>query len=513
MADSTMNSVHMLRSTMENLSSADFKKFKHHLKDKGQISWSKLENADRDDMVDLIVETYTKEHCCQTVHTILKKMNLNQNAQNLERELTRENSDMDTFSAGVIHALIHALVHENSCTLIIKCYYFHIYLPEERHHTHLFCSLHKRKLELFCQEDQQLVCLECRDLHLGHKFSPISEVATDVKEDLRVKLKEKLRASEKAKGQCYETAAYIKTQTKDTERQIKEKFEKLHQFLQDEEAARIAALREEEEQKIQMMKEKIEKMSREISSLSDTIRAIEEEMGADDITFLQNYKSTVERAQCTLQDPERVSGALINVAKHLGNLKFRVWEKLQEIVQYVPVILDPNTAYPKLILSEDLTSVRLNKEIQQELPDNPERFDKWASVLGSEGINSGTHCWDVDLGQNRSWALGVATESFLRKGDYLTRSGHWCMCYGYKQYAARAPPLPLSSLTVQQKPQRIRVQLDWDRGELSFSDPDNNTHLHTLKARFMEKVFPFFSTTHNLRMLPVKTAASAEQLS
>ncbi|XP_076118988.1 E3 ubiquitin-protein ligase TRIM35-like [Alosa pseudoharengus] len=83
-----------------------------------------------------------------------------------------------------------------------------------------------------------------------------------------------------------------------------------------------------------MMKEKIEKMSRDISSLSDAIRAIEEQMGADDVTFLQNYKSTVERAQCTLQDPERVSGALINVAKHLGNLKFRVWEKMQAKVQY-----------------------------------------------------------------------------------------------------------------------------------------------------------------------------------
>ncbi|KAJ8357800.1 hypothetical protein SKAU_G00205940 [Synaphobranchus kaupii] len=37
-------------------------------------------------------------------------------------------------------------------------------------------------------------------------------------------------------------------------------FEKLQQFLKDEEAARITALREEEEQKSQMMKEKIEKI-------------------------------------------------------------------------------------------------------------------------------------------------------------------------------------------------------------------------------------------------------------
>lgn len=55
--------------------------------------------------------------------------------------------------------------------------------------------------------------------------------------------------------------------------------------------ARLAAVREEEEQKSQMMKEKIEKMSREITSLSDTIRAIEGAMGADDITFLQVFFS------------------------------------------------------------------------------------------------------------------------------------------------------------------------------------------------------------------------------
>lgn len=76
-------------------------------------------------------------------------------------------------------------------------------------------------------------------------------------------------------------------QAERTEKQIHEEFEKLHQLLHDEESVRITALREEEEQKSQMMKEKIEKMSSEISSLSHTIRVIEKQMTAEDVSFLQ----------------------------------------------------------------------------------------------------------------------------------------------------------------------------------------------------------------------------------
>ncbi|XP_076119242.1 zinc-binding protein A33-like isoform X2 [Alosa pseudoharengus] len=372
----------------------------------------------------------------------------------------------------------------------------------------VLCSLHSEKLKLFCLEDKQPVCLVCQTSkkHKNHTFSPIDEAAQD-----RKPLQKKLETFEEVKLICDQTASHIKTQAQHTERQIKEEFEKLHQFLRDEEAARIAALREEEEQKSQMMKEKIEKMSREISSLSDTIRAIEEKMGADDITFLQSYKSTVERAQCTLQDPERVSGALINVAKHLGNLKFSVWEKMQEIVQYTPVTLDPNTAHPHLILSEDLTSVRLGDE--QQLPDNPERVDHYPCVLGSEGFNSGTHCWDVEVGENTGWNVGVMTESLQRKGYIFSSSGRWRVWYDGAVYRAAASLHASTLLTVQQKLQRIRVQLDWDRGELSFSDPDNNTHLHTLTHTFTERVFPYFYTPRNvpLRMLPVKASVRVEQ--
>ncbi|XP_028847088.1 zinc-binding protein A33-like [Denticeps clupeoides] len=289
------------------------------------------------------------------------------------------------------------------------------------------------------------------------------------------------------KVSCDETAGKIKIQTQHTERRIKEEFEKLRQFLRDEEAARIAALREEEEQKSHMMKEKIEKMSREISSLSDTIRAIEEEMGAEDVSFLQNYRTTITRTQCRLEHPERLSGALIYVEKHLENLKFTVWEKMQEIIHYTPVTLNPITVHPLLVLSEDLTSVRFSDE-RQKLPDNPERFDLYGAVLGSEGFNSGTHCWDVDVRGNTRWVLGVMTESAERKGSVYSRSGIWYMFYYAGKCYAGSTPKPETLLSFNRKLQKIRVTLDWDGGKLSFSDAVNNTQLHTHTHTFTESL-------------------------
>ncbi|XP_030642404.1 tripartite motif-containing protein 35-like [Chanos chanos] len=377
------------------------------------------------------------------------------------------------------------------------------------------CSQHREKLKLFCVDDKQLVCLVCRDSnkHTNHKFKPVDEAALDRREELKTALKplqEKLKIFEKLKRTCDQTAEHIKSQAKHTERQIKEEFEKLHQFLRDEEAARIAAVREEEEQKSQMMKEKIEEMSRDNSHLSDSIRALEEEIKAEDISFLKNFEDTKKRAQCTLQDPHMLSGSLIHVAKHLGNLKFRVWEKMQEIVEYTPVILDPNTAEARLILSEDLTSVRYS--VRQQLPDNPERFDSGVFVLGSEGFNSGTHCWDVDVENSISWRLGVMTESVHRKGRGVW-GGIWTVSYYDEKYWSQCPGQTDTLLTFNKKLQRIRVQLDWDRGKLSFSDPLTNTHIHTFTHTFTQKMFPIFynGTNFPLRILPVQCSVRVEQ--
>uniref|UniRef100_UPI0037E9062C nuclear factor 7, ovary-like n=1 Tax=Semicossyphus pulcher TaxID=241346 RepID=UPI0037E9062C len=375
------------------------------------------------------------------------------------------------------------------------------------------CSLHSEKLKLFCLDHQQPVCVVCRDSekHTDHRFRPIDEAAREHKKKLEETLeplKEKLKVFKQVKVEFDQTAEHIQVQARHTERQIKEQFKKLHQFLEEEEEARMSALREEEEQKSQRMKEKMEALSREIAALSDTVRATEEEQRAADVSFLHNYKAAVERVQQRplLEDPQLPSGALIDVAKHLGNLSFNIWDKMKDVVSYSPVILDPNTAGPDLILSEDLTCVRRRE--RQQLPDNPERFDYYSSVLGSEGFSSGTHSWEVEVGDSTAWSVGVSAESVHRKGDKVSA----CLTVRFRngKYKALSTSAPRTVLQVQKQLQRIRVNLDCNRGELSFSDPDTNTHIHTHTQTFPERMFPLINTGDKMKILPVKVSVTVE---
>lgn len=68
-------------------------------------------------------------------------------------------------------------------------------------------------------------------------------------------------------------------------------------------------------------------MNRAIAAILDTTRAIKKDLVSDDISFLQNYKDMLKRAQCTSPDPELVSGALINVANTWATCRSEFWRR------------------------------------------------------------------------------------------------------------------------------------------------------------------------------------------
>ncbi|KAK2838030.1 hypothetical protein Q5P01_015242 [Channa striata] len=359
----------------------------------------------------------------------------------------------------------------------------------------VLCDKHPEVPYWFCKNEHRAVCPVCEfSLHHNHKVVPIEQAVSDLKEQLKSDLKSLQDKRDKYKQveETYnEMIQHSKKQLLSTEKQITAEFNKLHQFLKEEEVYSLAALREEEEQKGTTMRREMKRIQEQISSLSVSICAVEEDLQKHNVSFLSSSKATQiqARVQCLLSDPELLSGTLIDVAKHVGNLSFRVWDKMRDMVHFSPVILDPNTANPRLYLSDDLTSMRRGKNKQQ-LPDNPERNNKYATVLGSEGFSSGKHSWEVEVGDHPGWNVGLVKESTDRKGECYAspQYGIWCLLHSDGKY------INGDGKTVRVKTlQRVRVQLDYDRGEVSFFDAEDMTHVYTHRDIFTEKLFPYFN--------------------
>ncbi|XP_047431379.1 E3 ubiquitin-protein ligase TRIM35-like [Mugil cephalus] len=358
------------------------------------------------------------------------------------------------------------------------------------------CRHHGERLKLFCLTDKKPICVVCHTSrkHKQHECCPISEAVVDVKEKMKSalsSLQEKKEAFDKMKKNYEDTVAHIQAQARFVQRRTHEEFERFRTFLNEQEESRMEALRREEEQKTEEMRKMIEEVERNILSVSESMSLLEEEMALEGVSVLYKCKTTLARAQCPVAGSNMAPGGLIDVAKYVGSLMFNVWEKMRDITRYTPVTLDPNTAAPWLVLSDDLTSV-CDSDEKRKLPDNPERFDPDTAVLGWEGISSGKLAWDVHVGDNTAWVVGVAKESVKRKEKVssVLNNGYLCVYFYHKMYFAGTSPL--TRLSLKKNPQTIRVQLDCDKGRVSFHDPHNNALIYTFKHALTEKVFPYF---------------------
>uniref|UniRef100_A0A8C0GRU1 Uncharacterized protein n=1 Tax=Chelonoidis abingdonii TaxID=106734 RepID=A0A8C0GRU1_CHEAB len=315
------------------------------------------------------------------------------------------------------------------------------------------CREHQAVLDLFCTEDQTLICMSCRDsqVHRAHAVVPIEEAAQEYK----IKLQTAVELLKKQTEESWELKYQEGKKTADWKTHyqrmcIEIEFEKLHEFLNKEEEQLLQKLRKEEKETLKKLHGNIIKLSEQCSSLQKLIMEIEEkcQQPAAALLKVRNYPTSSIHAELT-----------------------------------VDVTLDPDTAHPNLILSEDRRSVT-HGGTRQELPGNPERFDPYIMVLGSRRFTSGKCYWEVEVGDKVEWDVGVCRESVGRKGQVILSpsNGFW--------RALISHPTPL---TVSVRPSRVGIFLDYKAGEISFYNVTDRTHLYSYSGAFYGVLRPFFS--------------------
>lgn len=175
--------------------------------------------------------------------------------------------------------------------------------------------------------------------------------------------------------------------------------------------------------------------------------------------------------------------------------------------------LDPRTAHRDLLISSDYRGVSLAPPGTPVPLDSPERFDRLRAVLGAQGFASGRHCWEVETAEGACfrdsmakhedaeescYAVGAAGESVTRKGliKLCPSEAIWAVeGRGGRLWALTAPEPTLLG-GARPPPQRIRVDLDWERGRVAFYDGRSLDLLFAFQAPgpLGERVFPLLCT-------------------
>ncbi|CAM2101608.1 unnamed protein product [Caretta caretta] len=283
------------------------------------------------------------------------------------------------------------------------------------------CEKHREPLKLFCVEEQQLICLVCREswAHGAHAAVPIEEAAQKYKERVKARLQALREEREKllefkltGERRSWE---YLEKIKKERQR-IGFEFQQLRQFLEEQERLLLARL-EELDRITKWQKETVTRFPMEISHLNSLISELEGKCQQPASDFLQDIRITLSRCKM-FQQPMGISPELEKRLSDFSQQTIALKETLRKFKDTLAlgletsagrslawgvdttgrkanVTLDPDTAHPQLVLSADGKGVRRGHE-QRDLPDNPERFDSVLSVLGREGFASGRCYWEVE---------------------------------------------------------------------------------------------------------------------
>uniref|UniRef100_A0A8D1FRP4 E3 ubiquitin-protein ligase TRIM15 n=1 Tax=Sus scrofa TaxID=9823 RepID=A0A8D1FRP4_PIG len=396
-----------------------------------------------------------------------------------------------------------------------------------------YCEEHGEKIYFFCENDAEFLCVFCREgpSHQAHAVGFLDEAIQPYRDRLRGRLEALITERdeiEAMKSREDQKLQVLLAQIESKKRHVEVTFERLQQELGEQQRLLLARLTELERQIWKERDKYISKLSEEVARLGTQVKELEEKCQQPASELLQvrdtppargtgegvhrkgtpcweleDARERQERETKTFVSPEAISPDLVKKIRDLHRKILTLPEMLrafsENLVHHLEtdsgiVTLDPLTASPSLVLSEDRKSVRYTRQ-KQNLPDSPLRFEGLPVVLGSPGFSSGRHRWQVEvqLGEGGGCTVGVVGEEVRRKGEQglSAEEGVWAVILSHQQCWASTSPgtdLPLSEI-----PRRVGVALDYEAGRVALLNAETRAPIFTFAASFSGKVFPFFA--------------------
>ncbi|XP_076026710.1 E3 ubiquitin-protein ligase TRIM39-like [Genypterus blacodes] len=377
------------------------------------------------------------------------------------------------------------------------------------------CKKHKKPLELFCKTDQTCVCSHCPVLdHRNHEFVPLEEEYEGKKSELEKMVAEIQQKMQQTQLKIQEINQSEKLSREAADRKKAEGlqiFTTLKQHVADIQADFMETVEEKQRSTKKQAEDFIKELQQELSGQRERAAEVEKLLLSEDHLHLLQSFSSISCAPPTKDWTE----VRVHQRSHEGSLEKAVAQleetiskevkellkvELRRIQQFaVDVTLDPDTAHPKLILSDDGKQVHCG-DVRKNLPDKPQRFDSCSCVLGKQSFSSGRFYFEVQVKGKTEWALGVTRETSERKGGITLspQRGYWTVGLRNEDKFSACDDLSVP-LSLESKPEKVGVFVDYEEGLVSFYDVDAAALIFSFTGcSFTYKLLPYFSPCLNL---------------
>ncbi|KAM8740197.1 E3 ubiquitin-protein ligase TRIM21-like [Acanthopagrus schlegelii] len=371
------------------------------------------------------------------------------------------------------------------------------------------CTKHERPLEMFCKTDRMCVCQVCAVTdHKPHHVVPLEEEYDGRMAELGETEAEVQQMIQERRLKIEQIERSVKLSREDADRRTAESvqvFAALIQSVQRSLAEHIDTIQEEQKTTEEQAEGFVRELEEEILKLTKRNAELQQlSRSGDHLQFLRSFPSLNPA-------PPTKDWKKIRVHSSCGRTAWKAAAQLEETLSKelkklcadaelkrvrryaVDVTLDPDTANPYLILSDDGKRVKCG-DVRKNVPDNAGRFSSCA-VLGKQSFSSGRFYYEVQVKGKTKWDLGVAGESVSRKGEntLCPENGYWAIWLrNENEYRALAGPSV--RLLLKSKPKRVGVFVDYEEGLVFFYDVDAAEPIFSFTGcNFTGKLYPYFS--------------------